>query len=96
MKKAYDMRRDPSVTDPDRMVGYAGNLDPSSPTDLLIAIPGMFSNSFEGNPLGSRDSYAFFLNPLFYCVLPLETNRVLWNQRWIDWLSFVEMWCLSS
>jgi len=66
------MRRDPSVTDPDRMVGYAGNLDPSSPTDLLIAIPGMSSSSFEGNPLDSRDSYEFFLNPCFMVFFLLK------------------------
>ena len=42
------MRLDPSVKDLGNVVGYAGNLDPSSPTDLLIAIPA--TNYMEFSP----------------------------------------------
>jgi len=48
LSKAYDVRLDPSVKDPASIVGYAGNLDPSSPTDLLIAIPA--TNYMEFSP----------------------------------------------
>ena len=46
--KAYDVRLDPSVKDSFSVVGYAGNLDPASSTDLLIAIPA--TNYMEFSP----------------------------------------------
>lgn len=46
--QAYDMRMDPSLSDPNSVVGYVGHLDPSSPTDLLIAIPA--TNYMEYSP----------------------------------------------
>ena len=39
---------DPSLNDPDSIVGYVGHLDPSSPNDLLIAIPA--TNYMEFSP----------------------------------------------
>lgn len=36
---AYFCGKDPSIDDYDAIPGYAGHLDPSSPEDLLIAIP---------------------------------------------------------
>ena len=37
--QAYSRDEDPSIQDYDSIPGYAGRLDPSSPKDLLIAIP---------------------------------------------------------
>jgi hypothetical protein len=37
--QAYSLDTDPSIDDYDSIPGYAGRLDPSSPKDLLIAIP---------------------------------------------------------
>ena len=39
---------DPSLNDPDNVIGYVGHLDPSSPSDLLIAIPA--TNYMEFSP----------------------------------------------
>lgn len=46
--QAYDIRPDPSVQGFGNIVGYAGDLDPSSPNDLLIAIPA--TNYMEYSP----------------------------------------------
>lgn len=37
--KAFSLDDDPSIEDYDTLIGYAGSLDPSSPKDLLVAIP---------------------------------------------------------
>lgn len=46
--QAYDLQIDPSIQNPESIVGYAGKLDPSSPNDLLIAIPA--TNYMEYSP----------------------------------------------
>jgi hypothetical protein len=46
--RAFDYRPDPSLGSPMDVIGFAGSLDPSSPNDLLIAIPAI--NYMEYSP----------------------------------------------
>lgn len=46
--RAFDHRSDPSLGSPSDVIGFTGSLDPTSPNDLLIAIPAI--NYMEYSP----------------------------------------------
>jgi hypothetical protein len=84
---------DPSLNDPDSIVGFVGKLDPSSPTDLLIAIPA--TNYMEFSPRTKQYSSRVYFTETSGGVL--GSNTMQGHNVVFDWengrIGFAESSC---
>ena len=91
--QAYSSDQDPSIEAFDGITGYAGRLDPSSPKDLLIAIPA--TSYMEYSPRSQRYTSRLFLTETDGGVL--GANAMQGHNVLFDWhhgrVGFAESSC---
>jgi len=91
--QAYSMDNDPSIEDYDSIPGYAGRLDPSSPKDLLIAIPA--TSYMDYSPITKRYMSRLYFTESVGGVL--GSNTMQGHNVLFDWqqgrIGFAESAC---
>ena len=91
--QAYSLDTDPSIDDYDSIPGYAGRLDPSSPKDLLIAIPA--TSYMDYSPITKRYMSRLYFTESVGGVL--GSNTMQGHNVLFDWqngrIGFAESSC---
>jgi hypothetical protein len=91
--QAYSLDDDPSVDRYDQSTGYAGNLDPTSPNDLLIAVPA--TSYMDYNPVTKRYASRLYFTESAGGVL--GSNTMQGHNVLFDWqngrIGFAESSC---
>lgn len=90
---AYSSAPDPSIDDYDKIPGYTGQLDPTSPNDLLIAVPA--TNYMDYSPITKQYSSRLYFSETAGGVL--GSNVMQGHNVLFDWengrVGFAESTC---